>query len=264
MYRKIKNKFTRRKVLTRGLHYQYQADLVDYSALKRDNDGYTFVLTIIDCFSRFALAIPLKSKRGVDVAAALEKCFKSQMKPPLKLQTDLGKEFYNADVKRILERYRIHHFSTDQELKAQIVERFNRTLRETIKKSMAYRGSLRYIHVLPDFLHGYNNRIHSSISPYAPVQVNKNNEKAVHNIQYGQYLDAMKKRHKYDIGDRVRIAAYRGPFRKSYQDKTFTKEVFEIVDTIHSNPPTYRIKDLKKGDVIDGAFYIEQLQRVSK
>ena len=46
----IKTKFRRRKVLTRGVQYQYQADLVDYSKLKRDNSGYTFVLSIIDSF----------------------------------------------------------------------------------------------------------------------------------------------------------------------------------------------------------------------
>ena len=124
-YRRIKVKYPRRKVLSRGLRYQYQADLVDYSALKRDNCSFTFLLTIIDIFSRFALAIPIKSKKGSHVATALEKAFKV-MKPPRKLQTDMGKEFYNSHVKRVLNRYRVHHFSTDQPLKAQIVERFNR------------------------------------------------------------------------------------------------------------------------------------------
>ena len=113
------------------MRYQYQADLVNYSALKRDNHSFTFLLTIIDIFSRIALAIPIKSKKGPHVAAALEKAFKV-MKPPRKLQTDMGKEFYNFHVKRVLNRYRVHHFSTDQPLKAQIVEHFNRTLRETL------------------------------------------------------------------------------------------------------------------------------------
>ena len=112
-YRRIKVKYPHCKVLSRGLRYQYQADLVDYSALKRDNHYFTFLLTIIDIFSRFALAIPIKSKKGPHVAAALEKAFKV-MKPPRKLQTDMGKEFYNSHVKRFLNRYRVHHFSTDQ------------------------------------------------------------------------------------------------------------------------------------------------------
>ena len=102
-YRRIKVKYPHHKVLSRELRYQYQADLVDYSALKRDNCSFTFLLTIIDIFSRFALAIPIKSKIGPHVAAALEKAFKV-MKPPRKLQTDMGKEFYNSHVKRVLNR----------------------------------------------------------------------------------------------------------------------------------------------------------------
>ena len=94
-YRRIKVKYPCRKVLSRGFRYQYQADLVNYSALKRDNHSFTFLLTIIDTFSRFALAIPIKSKKGTHVAAALEKAFKV-MKPPRKLQTDMGKELYNS------------------------------------------------------------------------------------------------------------------------------------------------------------------------
>ena len=128
-YRRIKVKYPCHKVLSRGLKYQYQADLVDYSALKRDNHSFTFLSTIIDIFSRFALAIPIKSEKGPHVAAALEKAFKV-MKPPRKLQTDMGKEFYNFHVKRVLNRHRVHHFSTDQPLKAQIVECFNRILRD--------------------------------------------------------------------------------------------------------------------------------------
>ena len=60
-YRRIKVKYPRCKVLSRGLRYQHQADLVDYSALKRDNHSFTFLLTTIDIFSWFALAIPIKS-----------------------------------------------------------------------------------------------------------------------------------------------------------------------------------------------------------
>ena len=51
----------------------------------------------------------------------------------------MGKEFYNFHAKRVLNRYRVHHFSTDQPLKAQIVEHFNRTLREMLKQLMAHR-----------------------------------------------------------------------------------------------------------------------------
>lgn len=261
IYRKSQTKFQRRKVLSRGLQYQYQADLVDYSALKRDNSGYAFVLTVIDIFSRLAMAIPIKSKSGVRVAAALEKAFRS-MKKPRKLQTDLGKEFYNANVKRLLVAKGIHHFSTDQPLKAQIVERFNRTMREKLKQSMAYRQSLNYISVLPDFLYGYNAKPHKSIFPYAPRDVNRDNEARVHDLQYGEYLRQRQTKHRFNIGDKVRKALIKGPFSKSYKFKAFSDKLYEIVDKIYCNPPMYKIKDLRTGNVLEGGVYEEQLQRV--
>ena len=77
-----------------GVQYQYQADLVDYSKLKRDNSGYTFILSIIDSFSRLAFAIPIKRKTGEEVATALRRAF-DHMEDPKNLHTDQGKEFYN-------------------------------------------------------------------------------------------------------------------------------------------------------------------------
>ena len=135
LHRQIKTKFRRRKVLTRGVQYQYQADLVNYSKLKRDNSGYTFVLSIIDCFSGLAFAIPIKRKTGEEVATALQRAF-DHMGDPKKLHTDQGKEFYNQHVKELLQECGVHHFSTFQDVKAQIVERFNRTLREAILQYM--------------------------------------------------------------------------------------------------------------------------------
>ena len=196
LHRRIKTKFRRRKVLTMGVQYQYQADLVDYSKLKRDNSGYTFVLSIIDCFSQLGFVIPIKRKTGEEVAAALRRAF-DHMGDPKKLHTDQGKEFYNRHVKELLQECSVHHFSTFQDVKAQIVECFNRTLREAILQHMTDRQSLRYVEALPNFLYGYNNSIHSAIYPFSPMLVNEQNQRAVHEIQYGDYLRSECKKHKY-------------------------------------------------------------------
>ena len=177
-------------------------DLVHYSKLKRDNSGYTFVLSIIDSFSQLAFAIPNKRKTGEEVAAALRRAF-NHMGDPKKLHTDQGKEFYNRHVKELLQEHSMHHFSTFQDVKAQIVECFNCTLREAILQYMTERQSLRYVEALPDFLYGYNNRPHSAIYPFSPMRVNAHNECAVHKIQYGDYLRSERKKHKYQIGDKV-------------------------------------------------------------
>ena len=184
---RIKTKFKRRKVLTRDIQYQYQEDLVDYSKLERDNSGCTFILSIIDCFSQLAFAIPIKRKTGKELATELRRAF-NHMGDPKKLHTDQGKEFYNWHVKELLQECGVHHFSTFQDVKAQIVECFNHTLREAILQYMMDRQSLRYMGALPNFLYGYNNRPHLAIYPFSPVCVNKQNQRAVHKIQYEDYL----------------------------------------------------------------------------
>ena len=137
LHHRLKTKFKRRKVLTRGIQYQYQADLVDYAKLKRDNSGYTFVLSVINCFSSLAFAIPIKRKTGEEVVVALCRAF-DNMGDPKKLHTDQGKEFYNRHVKELLQEWGVHHFSTFQDVKAQIVEQFNRTLREAILQIVSF------------------------------------------------------------------------------------------------------------------------------
>ena len=131
-----------------------------------------------------------------------------------------------------------------------------------MKQSMAYRKSLRYIDILLDFLYGYNARPHSAIFPLAPQDVNKNNERHVHEMQYGEYLRARAKKHKCNIGDKVRKAVSKGIFSKSYKFKTFSNKLYEIVDKVFSNPPMYKLKDLKSGALLDGALYQERLQHV--
>ena len=74
-YRRIKVNYPCHKVLSRGLRYQYQTNLVNYSALKRDNHSFTFLLTTIDIFSRFALAIPIKSKKRSQCCHSFRKGF---------------------------------------------------------------------------------------------------------------------------------------------------------------------------------------------
>ena len=259
LHRAVTKRFPRRPVLVRGPFHQYQADLIDYVPLSRYNDGNKYLLNLIDCFSRFACLVPLKSKSGVNVARALGKAF-NFMRPPRKLQTDLGTEFYNKHVKALLSSHQIMHFSTDQELKAQIAERFNRTVRDKIKKYMTFHRHLRYVDMLPDFLRAYNAEPHSSFEDkYAPKDIDDRNRDAVHELLYGDYLRAKRRRHKYAVGDKVRLAKYNCSFARN--DATnFTEELFQIVDTLDTYPPTYRVLDLSDRTVIKGAFYERQLQ----
>ena len=246
--------------MAHGIGYQLQADLIDYAPLKRESNGTTFLLSVIDVFSWYVMLMPLKNKHGDTVCEGLEKIF-HHMGALLKLKTDKGKEFYNKHMRELLQRETVHHFSTEQDMKAQIVEWFNQMVREIIKRYMTHMKSLHYIDIIPDFLARYNNRPHSSIYPYSPASVTKGNEKTVHKIQYGEYLRERRKHHKFNIGNHVRISQYRGTFCKSYRDKNFTEEIFMVVNKFFTKPPMYRVKDLK-GELIEGTFYESELQHV--
>ena len=71
---------------------------------------------------------------------------------------------------------------------------------------MAYRKSSDYTSMLSDFLYGYNARPHTAFLPFAPREVNKNNEAQVHELQYGEYLRQQKAKHIYSFGDHMRKA----------------------------------------------------------
>ena len=127
LHKPVRYKFPRRKVIVSGPHQQWQADLVDVTNLSSENDGFKFLLTVIDVFSKKAWVIPLKDKKG----STILKAFKSiPEQPPRNLHTDKGTEFINKYLKTWLEKHQVNFFHTENEdIKASIVERFNRTLK---------------------------------------------------------------------------------------------------------------------------------------
>ena len=89
--------FLRRRVIVRGYDDLWQADVVEMRPYARFNRGYNYILTVIDVLSKFAWAVPLKTKTGNEVARALATIVRDGARSPKNLQTDHGKEFYNAD-----------------------------------------------------------------------------------------------------------------------------------------------------------------------
>ena len=98
-------------------------------SLSRWNRGYKYLLTCIDILSKYAWVVPLKTKTGPELVKAFAKIFQQGRKPD-KLQTDAGTEFKNKTFQTFLKQHHVHHFVTYNETKAQVVERFNRTLKQ--------------------------------------------------------------------------------------------------------------------------------------
>ena len=124
-------KFKRRKVISVNINDVYHMDLIDMQKFSEDNDGYKYIMTVIDCFSRYAMAIPMKSKRPEEVIAGLSKAFK-EYGIPLKVFSDNGTEFLARPVKAFLKELSIQQWNSKNPGKVVQVERFNRTLKERL------------------------------------------------------------------------------------------------------------------------------------
>ena len=141
-------------------------------------------------------------------------------------------------------------YSTYNEGKPAVAERFIRTLKNKLYKNMTASNENVYYNVLDDVVSEYNNTKHSTIK-MKPMDV-KDNERV--------YIDEHnEKDSKFKIGDRVRISKFKNIFAKGYTPN-WSKEIF-IVDKINDTVPyTYNIKDLN-GEKIIGSFYDKELQK---
>lgn len=131
------------------------------------------MLTVIDVFSKYGWIVPLKSKTGVEVAEAFNKIFKKRQ--PQKLWVDKGKEFYNKNVMAL----RVELYSTENEEKSSVVERWNRTMKEKMFKYFSANSTKTYVDVLDEMVNDYNNTKHSSIKMTPVDASDKNNESVV-------------------------------------------------------------------------------------
>ena len=157
IHKPIKKNFKRNRVIVSGIDDTWQADLIDLSNLSHLNDKYKFVLTVIDVFSKYAYAIPLKNKSAESIVNAF-KLIISNGRTPKKLQTDAGNEFINKSLKKYLKQVKM--YTTYSEMKASVVERFNRTLKEKMWRYFSYKHHYRWVDVLQDFIKSYNNSYH--------------------------------------------------------------------------------------------------------
>ena len=195
--------FQKNRVIVGGKDDQFQADLVDLSSLSKFNDGFNWILTCIDIFSKFGWAIPLKHKTGFEITEAFMKIFHSGRKPH-KLQTDKELEFLNRTFQKYLKKQNVHFFTTNSEAKASVVERFNRTLKTKMWKYFTHKNTRRYVDILPDLLKSYNHSFHRSIK-MKPIEVNKANENVVWHTLYGEII-SKPVRFLFNVGDSVRIS----------------------------------------------------------
>ena len=218
--------------------------------LSKKNKNIKYLLCAIDLYSKYAFVVPLKDKKGISVTNGFNKIIKQSGRKPNKIWVDQGIEFYNHVFKRWLLRNNIIMYSTYNEGKSVVAERFIRTLKNKLYKHMTATGKNVY-YVLDDIVNEYNNTKHNTIK-MKPKDVGNNNKRV--------YIDEHnEKRSRLKVGDKVGISKFKNIFAKGYTPN-WSREIF-IVNKINDTVPyTYNIKDLNDEEIID-SFYDRELQK---
>ena len=147
LHKPVRHRFRRRQTFTKGIHDLWQTDIVDMQSLSNYNDGVKFLLTCIDTFSKYAWVRPLKNKSGQSVTEAFKSILNEEI--PLMLQSDKCTEYKNSQFQSMLKKYDIRFYTSENDdIKAAIVERFNRTLKTRMYRYFTHSKSFRYVDVL--------------------------------------------------------------------------------------------------------------------
>jgi hypothetical protein len=280
LHKPIKSKFNRIKTLVGKIDQQWQVDLVDMTNLAGSNSNHKYILTVIDVFSKYAWAESLLNKTSENVKNAFEKIFKSGRKPQM-IYADSGNEF-KGSCKKYLEDLGITIYLARTKVKASVVERFNRTLKEKMFRYFTFNKELnkgktftgnnfhnkRYLEILPKMIKSYNNSYHRSIK-MKPIEVNINNQDEVfenlfkYNINSAQDIYKKIIKLKFKKGDYVRIIKEKSIFEKGYTPN-WSQKIYIISSVIISNPPIYSIKEITNNSTknVEGYWYTEELQLV--
>ena len=161
-HEQIIKKFKRRKAYSLFRDNMWGVDLADMQSLSKYNKGIKYLLCAIDLFSKYAWVIPIKDKKGTSIVNAFKKII-SEGRKPNKIWVDQGSEFYNNAFKDFLKINNIEMYSTYNEGKSVVAEKFIRTLKNKIFQHVTAVSKNVSFDVLDDAVDKYNNIVHRSI-----------------------------------------------------------------------------------------------------
>ncbi len=248
---------------------QVQADLIDVKKLCRVNQDVKFLLLLIDIFTKKIWVYALKNKSARVMARAFRHWLTRDVgRRPKILMTDRGLEFVNAPVQQLLRNSGVEWQPANGTLKAAIAERANKTFQILMYKYMTEHETTTYLPVLASLVRTYNKRPHRSLDGMTPNQADRpHNVPRVQAIFHERYakLGAQRRLPRLKVGDAVRIKTQpkkMTPSSRAYAIQ-FQGEYFTI-DGINRNMavPMYYLRSQNTGNLIQGGFYIEELQPI--
>ena len=173
LHKPIIRKFKKREVYSAFKDNIWVADLANMQLISKFKKGCRFLLCVINIYSKYAWVVPLKNKKGVSIVNPFQSILNKSNRKPDKIWVDKGSEFYNRLMKSWLENNDIERYSTHNEGKSVVAERFIRTIINKIYKHMTSISKNVYIGKLGDIVNEYNNTKHRT-TKMKPIDVKDN------------------------------------------------------------------------------------------
>ena len=172
--------------------------------------------TWVGFFSKYAWVVTVKDKKGINIVSAFQSILDSSKRKPKKIWVDQGSEFYNSSFKKWLKENPIEMYSTYNEGKFVVAERFIRTFKNEIYQHMTDVSKNVYFDVLNDIVDKYINAYHNTIK-MKPIDIKYNS--------YAEYnVESNEKDPKFKFGDHVRISKVTNIFAKGYASNSSQKD----------------------------------------
>ena len=267
LHKRVNRKIKRPRVIVPYKDYQWDGDTMNMVEYKEENKDFSYILVLIDIFTRFVWTAPLKTLRAKEMVTTLKTILPNTH--PERIRTDKGSEFINRDVKRYLSSLNVILFHTTNEVKANYAERAIRSIKTRLTRFMHKNQTPRWLKALPDVTKAYNHAIHRGIK-MSPTEARNADRIDLWNNQYSVKNPRITIKHppknkilfKFEVNDRVRLSGFRSPFERAYTEK-WTHEIYTITE--RESRQGIALYSLKAWDneEIEGKFYTNELQKVS-
>ena len=233
--------------------FSVQIDLADFPKLQNPrNQNIRYLMIVCDVFSRYLWVVPLKTKKNLHIPLRnlLQQMKREHKKTPNNMTGD--NEFDTRELKSLANEYKFRWWFGDpaEKYRTGIVERVIRTMRNLLKRYMTQNDTTRYIDVLDDLVHNYNNTEHTHIRTKPAVA-----------LKTGlSYPKPMKKNIPIlRVGDMVRVLLKRQRAFDKGDKPYYSKEVYEVM---RKDGNKYVVRNMETGEPSKKTYYIHQLLHI--
>lgn len=216
IYRQAKKPKNRNPTYVYKKRFQFQVDTIFIEKLKSYNSNFSYILTVIDIWSRFAFCRLMKTKTARETVACMEDIFKEAKDPPDTILFDRGTELKNKQMTNLLNKLNIKIYSSSTNVHAPFVERFNYTIQTMISKYMCQNNTYSFYKSFQKIVQNYNSKVHSALKISPAAAELSENQSHVLEMHKKKFRKHKKKKPKYKIGEKVRISTQKNKFSRGY------------------------------------------------